>query len=160
MLVRGLGVGSLALTFGLHCNHEHPHVSYAEILCGGAARGTLSELMMAILSYVSQMRRLGLITWTYRVSLSDMVAAMVNVERTRLQRISKNGVGGVNFGLGVCQLETRNRAEDKSRAATRTNKHQGLNADNDTATGARVDEAQEGPWRSSQCFLPVTLRNE
>lgn len=38
------------------------------------------------------------------------------------------------------------------------NKHQGLNADNNSATGARVDEARKDPWRDSQGFLPVTLR--
>lgn len=40
------------------------------------------------------------------------------------------------------------------------NKHQGLSADNDAAAGARVEEAQEEPWRDSQGFLPLTLRDE
>ena len=79
-LVHGLKVGVLALTFGLHCHHEHPHVSHAKILCRGAARGTLSELIMAILSYVSQNPRVALSGSTYRVSLSDMVAVVVVVD--------------------------------------------------------------------------------
>jgi hypothetical protein len=79
----------------------------------------------------------------YRVSLSDMVV-VVDVVWTRLQQCVKNGVGGVNFGL----VSVPARDEDSSRGpGTRCtpNKHQRLDADDNTATGARVEEARKGP---------------
>lgn len=55
-------------------------------------------------------RALALRGSTYRVSLSDMVVVVVDGVWTRRQRKLKGGVGGVNFGLRVCQ-----RDEDASR---------------------------------------------
>ena len=62
------------------------------------------------------------------------------------------------FGF-ECASEGRG-IEQRIECALHANKHQGLSADNDAATGARVEEAREGLWRDSQGFLPVTLRDE
>lgn len=120
-LAHGLESGNPALTFGLHYHREHPHVSHAKFFCvEGRRGGTLSELIMAILWDVSQVLLLVLSRATYRVSLSDMVVVVGGLW-TRLQRMSRVGVGGVNFGLQVCQRETTSRAGKQNRAARQTN---------------------------------------
>jgi hypothetical protein len=95
---------------------------------------------------------------TYRVSLSDMVVAVDSVW-TRLERVSKSGVGGGEFWPSSVPT-----SEDESKrgASPRCTTKQipGRKADKDAATGARAEEAREGLWRDSQGFLPVTLRSE
>lgn len=49
----GLGTRGFCIHLGFALSSRTPHVSHAKILYGGAARGTLSELMIAILPGVS-----------------------------------------------------------------------------------------------------------
>lgn len=125
---------------------------------GGAARGTLSELMMAILSYVSQDTRT-------RAAWFDVPGELVRHGGggggRRLDAASKKVEGRCWRGeFWPSSVPARRGCEQRAGCALRANKHRGRSADNDAAAGAGVEEARDGPWRDSQGFLPVTLHDE